>query len=133
MLLPAIHFEGNCNEAISLYKEVLGAEVQAIAYFKDRPADSGMEETLPDDFVMHSEVKISDVVLSMTDGGEKRPTGDNFSFIIIKENKEEVTDIYNGLLEGGKEIIALAPVFWASTYGLVEDKFGISWQVMTRE
>ena len=35
--------------------------------------------------------------------------------------------------EGGKGVEALAPVFWASMYGIVEDKFGVNWQVMTPE
>jgi len=133
MLIPTIHFNGNCNEAITFYKEVLGLEVEEIAYFKDAPADSGMEETLPPDFVMHSQVKVFDTVISMTDGGEKRPNGDNFTFMILKETKEEVATLYNKLLEGGKEIVPLAPAFWASMYGMVEDKFGVTWQIMTKE
>ena len=133
MLMVAVHFEGNCDEAISFYKEVLGAEVKEIAYFKDRPANSGMEDNLPPNFVMHSEVKISEVIFSMTDGGEKRPSGENFSFMIIKERTEEVTSLYNKLLENGKEIVPLAPAFWAEMYGMVEDKFGVTWQVMTNK
>lgn len=58
MLLTTISFQGNCDEAITFYKGALGAEVKEIAYFRDAPADSGMDESLPPNFVMHSEVII---------------------------------------------------------------------------
>ena len=134
MFLTTIHFPGNCDEAISFYKKVLGAEVKDIAYFKDAPKDSGMESlSLPPDFVMHSLISIHGSLVSMTDGVETKPTGDNFTFFITEDTVDEVTAIYNKLLEGGKEIEALAPAFWASMYGIVEDRFGINWQVMTSD
>jgi len=69
----------------------------------------------------------------MTDGVETKPTGDNFTFFITADTVGEVTALYSKLLEGGKEIEPLAPVFWASMYGIVEDRFGINWQVMTAD
>ena len=135
MFLPTIHFPGNCDEAISFYKEVFGAEVKDIAYFKDAPEDSGMDPSeLPPNFVMHSVIAIHGSLVSMTDGVETRPAGDNFTFFITADTVDEVTALYHKLLEaGGKEVEALAPVFWASMYGIVEDQFGILWQVMTSD
>ncbi|MDR0767271.1 MAG: VOC family protein [Methanosarcinales archaeon] len=132
MLSTVVHFPGNCNEAISFYSEVVGAKVKDIAYFKDAPMDSGMESSLPPDFVMHSEILIFGSMVVMTDGAETSPTGDNFSFLVTKETADEVTTLYNKLLEGGKVIEALAPAFWASMYGMVEDRYGIVWQIMTQ-
>ena len=134
MFLPTIHFPGNCNGAISFYKETLGAEVKEIAYFKDAPKDSNMEAlSLPPNFVMHSIISIHGSVVSMTDGVETKPTGDNFTFFITEDTANKVTALYNKLLKGGKEVEALAPVFWASMYGIVEDKFGVNWQIMTSD
>ena len=134
MFLTTIHFPGNCDEAISFYKEVLGAEVKDIAYFKDAPKDSDTESlSLPPNFVMHSLISIHGSLVSMTDGVETKPAGDNFTFFITADTVDEVTALYNKLLEGGKEVEALAPVFWASMYGIVEDRFGINWQVMTAD
>ena len=134
MFLTTIHFPGNCNEAISFYKEALRAEVKEIAYFKDAPKDSDTESlSLPPDFVMHSIISIHGSLISMTDGVETKPTGDNFTFFITEDTVDKVTALYTKLLEGGKEVEALAPVFWASMYGIVEDKFGVNWQVMTSD
>ena len=134
MLLTTIHFPGNCDEAISFYQEVLGAQVREIAYFKDAPKDSGMEPlSFPPNFVMHSIISIHGALISMTDGAEIKPTGDNFTLFITEDRADQVSALYAKLLDGGKEVEALAPVFWASLYGIVEDKFGVNWQVMTSD
>jgi len=133
MLSTMIHFPGTCNEAISFYKDVLGAEIIAIDHFKDAPVDSDIELSLPQDFVMHSEILIFNSTIIMTDGAEKEPSGDNFCFMITKETADEVTELYNKLLINGKELEPLGPVFWASMYGMVEDRFGVNWQIMTHK
>jgi len=134
MFLTTIHFPGTCDAAISFYKEVLGAEVKEIAYFKDAPKNAEVEAlALPPNFVMHSLISIHGSPVSMTDGVETKPTGDNFTFFITADTADEVTALYNKLSAGGKEVEPLAPVFWASLYGVVEDQFGVNWQVMTSD
>ena len=131
MLTPAISFPGNCDEAIAFYKEAIGAEVREVAYFRDAPPNSGMDESLPPNFGMHSEVSIFGTLITMTDGAEKRATVDNFSFMITLNSAKEVTTIFNKLADGGQVLEALAPQFWSSWYGVCEDRFGINWSVMT--
>ena len=134
MFLTTIHFPGTCDEAISFYKEVLGAQVKDIAYFKDAPKDAEIESlSLPPNFVMHSMIFIHGSPVSMSDGVETKPTGDNFTFFITEDTEDKVTALYARLSEGGKEVQALAPVFWASLYGIVEAQFGVNWQVMTSD
>jgi PhnB protein len=131
MLIPTIHFSGACDEAITFYKEVLGATVKEVAYARHAPPDSGLNE-LPPNFVMHSELTIFDTPVYMTDGSEKQVSSENFSFTIHFDTKEEVTSAFNKLADGGRIIEALAPQFWVSLYGFVEDKFGVGWQFSTR-
>jgi len=95
MLIPAISFQGKCDEAITFYKESLGAEVKAIYYAKDAPADSAMDESLPPNFVMHSEVQIGGVTITMTDGATAPINGDFFSLMLMLGNTEEVISTYH--------------------------------------
>jgi len=132
VLIPNIHFPGNCDEALNFYKDALGAQVKEIHYFRDAPPNSGMEG-LPPDFVMHSEVVIFDTTMYITDGGEKRPSGENFSFLISIDTAEEAAAIFEKIADTGKIIVALAPQFWSSLYGSVEDAFGVQWQIMLKE
>ena len=56
-----------------------------------------------------------------------------FSLLITKDTLDEVFELYDKLSEDGQVIEELAPVFWASMYGMVIDRFGICWQVMISE
>jgi len=131
MLIPTISFQGKCDEAIAFYKAAVGAEVKEIAYFRDAPADSGMDESLPPNFVMHSEVRIFGTLVTMTDGATAPIAGDYFSLMIMLDSKEEVTAVFNKLADGGKVVTPLAQQFWANLCGDVEDKFGIHWHICT--
>ena len=131
MITPCIHFQGNCDEAINFYKEVLSAEVREVNYAKNAPPGSGMED-LPPNFVMHSEVIICGMNFSLTDGAESPITNGNFSFMITYDTPEEVKATFEKLLPGGKTIEPLAAVFWSELYGFVIDRFGVEWQVMVK-
>ncbi|MFS0933306.1 VOC family protein [Enterococcus casseliflavus] len=131
MLVPAISFQGNCKNAIKFYQEVFGAKIKSIAYASEAPEDSGLDPWLPDDFIMDSEIIIDGQSIMMTDGRIHRPSNDYFSFCLVKDTTEEVTSIFNILSIEGKVIEPLAPVFWSSIYGMVEDKYGITWMIMT--
>ena len=132
MITPCIHFQDNCDEAINFYKEALGAEVKAIFYAKDAPPDSGME-SLPPNFVMHSEVLICGMNFSLTDGSKKPITGEHISFLITYDTAEEVKSAFEKLAVGGKVIEPLAKVFWSSLYGYVIDRFGVNWDMMVKD
>jgi PhnB protein len=131
MIIPTIHFNGNCDEVIAFYKDVLAAEVKEINYAKDAPPDSGMDE-LPPNFVMYSEVMICGMMMSLTDGAETPPKIGNFSYMIIYDTEEEVTTTFEKLAESGEVEEPLSTTFWSTLYGSVVDRFGVNWQVMVR-
>ena len=132
MLVPTIHFTDNCDEAIAFYKEVLGAKVKEIAYAKDAPPNSGMEDC-PPNFVMYSELEINGGIISLSDGGEGSLTSDNYSFMITFDTDEETTSVFGRLADGGKVVEPLAPQFWSPLYGFVRDKFGVGWSICMNE
>jgi len=131
MLVPTISFQDKCDEALTFYKETLGAEVKEVAYFRDAPPDSGMDESLPPNFVMHSEVLLFGTQITMTDAGTAPITGDYFTLTLFFDTAEEVISIFNKLADGGQVVNALAGQFWAALCGDVQDKFGINWHICT--
>jgi len=130
MLIPTIHFAGNCREVIKFYVEVLGAEVLQIACAEDAPPEVGAQ--MPPDFVMHSEVKIFGTIVALTDGCEKPPTEDNHTFTVFFDTAEEVVEIFNKLAVGGRVIDPLAQQFYADMAGMLTDRFGVNWCLLTR-
>jgi len=131
MLVPTISFQNKCDEALTFYKEVLGADVKEVSYFRNAPPDSGMDESLPPNFVMHSEVLIFGTRITMTDGGTAPITGEYFSLMLSFDTAEEVTSAFNKLADGGQVVNPLAQQFWATLCGDVADRFGVNWHICT--
>ena len=130
MLLTSINFQDNCDEAIAYYKQALGAKVKTIIYFRDAPPDSGMD--LPPNFVTYSEVEIFGTTIMMCDGAAKPMKDENFWFTLSFDTAEEVTEVFNTLADGGRVTEPLAPQFWAALNGSVNDRFGIQWNIGTK-
>jgi len=130
MITPCIHFNGNCSEAIAFYKKALRAEVKEMFYAKDAPDYN--TESLPPDFVMHSEIIICGMNFSLTDGSETPLADTHISFMITYDTVDEVKAVYDKLSVGGEIVEPLAKVFWSDLYGYVIDKFGVNWQVMVQ-
>ena len=126
---PTISFPGNCDEAITYYKEVLGAQVKTIVYNGNDPADPNMDKSLPPNFVMYSEVLLFGTPVMMTDGAEKKMACGNFSFTLSLGTEEEVTAVFNKLADGGEVVEALGDEFSGYLMGCVNDKFGVAWTV----
>ncbi|MFX1573681.1 MAG: VOC family protein [Promethearchaeota archaeon] len=54
----------------------------------------------------------------------------SISFLIACKTKEEVNTIWGKLLEGGMVLMELDEYPFSKKYGWVQDKYGLSWQVM---
>ena len=86
------------------------------------------------DQIMHISLPISkETVLMGSDaGGEWAPglkVGNNFSISVNTDTTEEVDRIFNALAEGGNITMPVDKTFWGSYFGMLTDKFGISWMV----
>ena len=131
MFLPSVCVQGDCNEAINFYKEVLGAEVRKIMYASEAPPEE--VEDLPPDYVTYSEIVIYGTPIMVIGGAEEPISCDHFWFTLAFDSAGEATNIFNKLAEGGEIKEPLAPQFWAALNGDVKDRFGITWNIGTKE
>lgn len=134
MVTPYLNLDGRCQEAIDFYQQAAGAEVVAVMRFSDAPADSCAEERFPEsmkDKVMHAEIRIhgSSLFLSDCDGNGK-PSFRGISLALAAENDRQAQERFKALAEGGTVKMELAPTFFASSFGTLEDRFGIEWMVL---
>jgi len=127
---PYLSFEGRCEEAINFYKQALGAEVGMLMRFGESPDQEACGSPNANK-VMHSAFRIGDTMLLATDGdcaGKANFNGFSLSLTVGSENDAEKR--FNALADGGQVTLPLETNFFAKRFGMVTDRFGISWMVM---
>jgi PhnB protein len=129
---PYLYFEGRSQEAIDFYKSVLGAEVEVVMHFKDAPPEMQAQiEPGQSDKIMHAAIKVGDTSVLISDGrcGGKAA----FSGIALTLNVDSDADAdsyFAALSKSGQVTMPISKTFFASRFGMVNDKFGVSWIVI---
>ena len=141
MAQPYLSFEGRCEEALNFYRDALGAEITAMMRFSDAPPMGDGEQPgcaggpmtpPPGNKVMHSSFKLGQTEIMATDG-MCNAAGAGFKGIaltITYADEATATRAFNNLAAGGKVNMPLGPTFFAKTFGVVDDKFGVGWMVI---
>ena len=76
--------------------------------------------------------EIEGTTLKLLNGGALFKVNPSVSFFVKCESKNEIDKLWNGFLEGGKVMMNLDKYPWSEYYGWIEDKFGVSWQLVLR-
>jgi PhnB protein len=127
-----LFFDGRCDEAIEFYRKALGAKVEMLMRFKESPEPPapGCMPAGSENKVMHSSLRIGDTVVMASDGMcTGKPSFQGFSISIAVANEAEADRVFAALAEGGQAQMPLAKTFWSPRFGMVADRFGVSWMV----
>ena len=127
---PYLFFDGRCEEAIDFYRRSLGAEVTMLLHFKDSP-DPGMVPPGHADKVMHANIRIGDTAVMASDGhcsGQANFQG--FALSLSVPDEAEAERRFAALADGGTVQMPLAKTFFSPSFGMVADRFGVSWMVL---
>ncbi|MFL9825058.1 VOC family protein [Rhodoplanes sp. SY1] len=131
---PYLFFDGRCDEAIAYYKAVLGAESTFLMRFKDAP-DQPPPGVLPADWadkVMHSELRIGETVVMVSDGRcAGQPDFQGISLSLTVDGDAEADRLFAAFADGGTVQMPIGKTFFASRFGMVADRFGVSWMIIT--
>jgi PhnB protein len=127
-----LFFNGRCEEALEFYGKAMGAEVLMLMRFKDspEPAEPGRVPPGFENKVMHTSFRVGESVVMASDGCSAEKTGfGGFSLSLSVATEDEAKKAFDALSEGGQVGLPLTKTFWSPCFGMVEDKFGISWMV----
>ena len=130
---PYLFFEGRCEEALEFYRTALGAKVTMLMRFKESPEPMPADMCPPgsDDKVMHASFRIGEATLMASDGrATGSPMFQGISLSLSVPNDAEAQRLFTALGEGGKVQMPLTRTFYASSFGMVADRFGVSWMVI---
>lgn len=124
-----LSFDGKCEEAMRFYADVLGAELAALIRYGEMPGNDcppGSEQ-----LVMHACVMSKDLVLMAGDA----PPGMPYQGVhgcMLTLTYDAVADArraFERLADGGKIDMPLGETFWADTFGMLHDRYGVPWAV----
>jgi PhnB protein len=129
---PYLFFDGRAEEAIEFYRRTLGAEVKMLMRWKDCPEPpSDMTPKGAENKVMHATLQIGETAVMASDGRcQGKPSFQGFALSLAAANEAEAKRWFVSLSDGGQVQMPLAKTFFSPCFGMVADKFGVSWMVI---
>src|SRR5260370_14189584 len=127
-----LNFDGRCEEAIEFYRGALGAEVTMLTRFKDSPEPHapGMVPPGAENKVMHASFRIGESTIMASDchcGG--KPGFQGFSLSLTVPNEAAAERLFAALGNGGQVKKPLAETFFSPRFGVVNDRFCVTWMI----
>ena len=130
-----LFFDGRCEEALGFYQRALGAELEMMMRLKDAPHPSspGMVPPGSEDKVMHASFRIGDTTVMASDGRcLGKPSFQGFALSITVANEGQADRTFAALADGGQVQMPLGKTFFSPRFGMLTDRFGVSWMVIVR-
>ena len=125
-LVPYIHFGGNAREVLEFYKNALKGEITQLGTYGESPMPSDEDYK---DKVMHSRFVFDGNMIMVSDvfKGQAVSTNGNIQLSIDVGDINKINEVFNKMAEGGKVTMELQDTFWGARFGMLIDKFGVSW------
>ena len=133
---PYLFFNGRCEEAVEFYQRALGAEVKMLARYKDSPEPPPPGRLPPgsENKIMHAGFRIGATTIMASDGcDEGEPKFEGFSLTLTVPDADAAERAFAALAEGGKVGMPLAKTFYSPRFGMVTDRFGVSWMIYVEQ
>jgi PhnB protein len=120
-----LNFDGTTSEAMKFYQKCLGGDLYLMP-FSEVPGDIPPEAK---GRTVHARLAVGPLTVMASDIMPGMPfhQGNNFSICVDCESAEEIERLFGALGTGGKPIMPLHDAFWGARFGMVADKFGVSW------
>ena len=124
-----LNFRGTARDALAFYQSIFGGDLR-VSSFKDfgMPVGEGEE-----DLVMHGQLDVDGTPLIM---GSDVPShmgytpGENtFSVSLSGDDEATLTGWFTALSEGATVTQPLEKAPWGDSFGMLQDRFGVSWLV----
>lgn len=129
-ITPYLFFEGRCEEAIAFYEQAIGARVAMKMHFRDAPPAAQVTPGIAEK-VMHATLIVGGAELLVSDGKcDGAPGFSGFSVNLTTADEAEAQRWFHALAEAGDVRMPLDKTFFARSFGMCTDRFGVLWMVM---
>jgi PhnB protein len=133
LVQPYLFFDGRCEEAVEFYRSKLGAEVMMMMHFSDSPEPHppGSVAAGAENKIMHASFRIGETTVMASDGNcTGKPVFQGFSLSLSVADEAQAERYFGLLSEGGKVQMPLTKTFFSQRFGMLADRFGVSWMVI---
>ena len=110
-IYPCLWFDGQAKEAAAFY----------CSPFKD--------SKILDENAIVVNFQLNGQKFMGLNGGPQFKINPAISFFVVCETEEETNALWKVLIDGGSELMPLDKYAWSEKYGLLQDRFGLSWQI----
>ena len=127
-------FDGQAREAFTFYQQILGGTLETMTF-----AQAPDAEQFPAEYhnrLMHACLTLDDHCLMASDtlpgefcGGATYEGIKGCSISLHSESVAEGERLFAALSEGGQVQMPMEKTFWAERFGMLTDRFGVSWMV----
>ncbi|MET7442939.1 VOC family protein [Streptomyces sp. NPDC005496] len=124
-----LNFRGDAREALTFYQSVFGGDLALVTY---KDAGNVQEPTEADQVMWGQVAAESGFHVMAYDVPSRMPwnQGENAFFVSLRSGTaEEATAYWEKLSEGGTVLLPLDRAQWAPLYGMLRDRFGVTWVV----
>jgi predicted 3-demethylubiquinone-9 3-methyltransferase (glyoxalase superfamily) len=130
-ITPCVWFNGDAEEAVNFYTSVFNnSNIGKVLRYDEASAEASGQ---PLGSVLTIEFDIYGNQLLALNGGAAFKINPSISFFVFTTDETEVDFLWEKFSDGGKVLMELNQYDWSKKYGWIEDKFGLSWQLMLTE
>lgn len=130
--VTTLNFSGRTEEALKFYAEALNAETVFLMRFRESP-DRGYLPLGMEERIFHATFRIEGTEFMASDvgftPGENPTPFSGFSLALKLSSVERAKRIFSTLSQDGRVVVPLAESAFTSWYGVVLDRFGVSWKI----
>ncbi len=123
---PFLMFQdGKAEEAMHFYTSLIEeSEITSIVRY-------GANEAGDEGTVMQAAFSLKDQEFMCIDSNLKHGFSftPSFSIFLTCDTEEEITTLYEKLIEGGQALMPIGDYGFSQRFGWVNDRFGVSWQL----
>lgn len=124
-IVPYLWFDDNAKEAVEFYTSLFADS--EIIYAQE------LEGTPSGDDAATYEFKLAGQLFGAINGGPYFTFNPSMSLMVLCDTKEELQELWDKFSHNGEELMPLQTYDFSEFYGWVEDRFGLSWQLILAE
>lgn len=127
-ITPFLWFDHQAEDAVNFYVSVFrNSKVGIKTYYNE---DVAAVAEMPVGSLMTVDFQLEGQDFIALNGNTEFPFTPALSFFVAYDTAEEIDQLWQKLLEGGIPLMPLDKYPFSEKYGWVQDKFGVSWQLM---